>query len=116
MFRMKNEMIHEIKSNVRGGVGDLDFCHLFSEAELGGRASLIAVITLQPGDSIGHHSHDINGEVYLILTGKVIVEDDGVERELQVGDAAFCADGHTHSIRNHTDEPASFLALIMPDR
>ena len=36
--------------------------------------------------------------------------------DLNPGDAEFCADGHTHSIVNHTDEPATFLALIMADR
>ena len=116
MFHLKNDMNHEIKSNLRGGVGDLDFCHLFSGAELGGRADLFAVVTLQPGQSIGNHAHSPNGEAYLVLTGKVMVEEDGVEHELCVGDAEFCADGHTHAIRNHTDEVASFLALIMPDR
>ena len=45
-----------------------------------------------------------------------VVEEDGVEHELCVGDAEFCADGHTHAIRNHTDEVASFLALIINDR
>ena len=28
MFHRKSEMIHDIKSNLRGGVGDLDFCNL----------------------------------------------------------------------------------------
>ena len=36
--------------------------------------------------------------------------------DLHPGDAEFCADGHSHSIENHTDEPATFLALIMADR
>ena len=116
MFHLKNDMNHEIKSNLRGGVGDLDFCHLFSGAELGGRADLFAVVTLQPGQSIGTHPHSANGAAYLILSGSLTVTEDGVARILNPGDAEFCADGHSHSIENHTDEPASFLALIMPDR
>ena len=116
MFHLKNDMNHEIKSNLRGGVGDLDFCHLFSGAELGGRADLFAVVTLQPGQSIGTHPHTTNGEAYVVLTGSLTVIEDGVSRVLNPGDAEFCADGHTHSIENHTDEPATFLALIMPDR
>ena len=116
MFHLKTEMTTEIKSNLRGGVGDLQFLHLFSGAELGGRADMFAVVTLQPGQSIGEHPHSGNGEAYLILTGSATVTEDGVARILNPGDAEFCADGHTHSIVNHTDETATFLALIMKDR
>lgn len=116
MFHLKNEMNVEIKSKLRGGVGDLAFRHLFSGEELGGRADLFAIVTLQPGQSVGEHPHTANGEAYVILSGSATVTEDGESRVLQAGDAEFCADGHTHSIFNHTGEPATFLALIMKDR
>ena len=40
----------------------------------------------------------------------------GETRILGVGDAEFCADGHTHSIKNHTDKPMRFLAVIFPNK
>ena len=116
MFHLKNDMTTEIKSNLRGGTGDLQFRHLFSGEELGGRADLLACVTLRPGESVGEHPHVGNGEVYYVLSGAVTVTEDGESRVLQAGDAEFCADGHTHSIFNHTDEDARFLALIMKDR
>ena len=116
MFHLKHDMPVEIKSNLRGGVGDLQFRHLFSGEELGGRADLFAVVTLRPGESIGEHPHAGNGEAYLVLTGSVTVTENGESRVLNPGDAEFCANGHTHSVCNHTDEDATFLALIMKDR
>ena len=116
MFHYAKNMTCEYRENVRGGVGNLPFEHLFSAEELGGRAQMLAKVTLQPGQSIGEHPHVGNGEVYWVLSGAVMVAEDGVERELHAGDAEFCADGHTHAIRNHTTEPATFLALILPDR
>ena len=116
MFHLKNDMPVEIKSNLRGGVGDLAFRHLFSGQELGGRADLFAVVTLEPGQSIGEHPHAGNGEAYLVLSGQLTVTEDGEARILNPGDAEFRADGHTHSIFNHTGEQAAFLALIMKDR
>jgi len=116
MFHYASDMTVEIKSNLRGGVGDLPFRHLFSGAELDGRADLLAVVTLQPGEGVGEHPHNGNGEVYYILSGAATVTEDGIAKILQTGDSEFCADGHTHSIVNHTDEPATFLALIMKDR
>ena len=51
-----------------------------------------------------------------MLSGCATVTEDVEERVLQPGDAEFCADGHTHAIRNHTDAPAVFLAVIAKDR
>ena len=109
-------MTEEIRSNLRGGVGDLSFRHLFSQADLGSRANMLATVTLQPGESIGEHPHAGNGEVYYILSGEATVTEDGQPVILQAGDAEFCADGHTHSISNDTQAPVVFLALILPDR
>ena len=51
-----------------------------------------------------------------MLEGGATVTEDGETRLLGVGDAEFCADGHVHSIRNHTDRPMRFLAVIFPNR
>ncbi len=114
MIHRHSEMYSEPKTNVRGGVGSPVFCHLFTARELDGRADLLAAVTLQPGESVGVHAHTTNSELYYILAGSAMVEEDGVETELHAGDAEFCADGHTHGIRNHTDAPVTFLGLILP--
>ena len=116
MFQMKDEMATAVKHNIRGGDGSPSFRYLFSAEQLGSRAEMMAVITLQPGESVGVHPHDENAEVYCILEGATTVTEDGAARELHVGDAEFCADGHTHSIRNHTDAVTRFLAVILPNR
>ena len=53
MFQMKDEMQTAVKHNIRGGEGSPSFCYLFSAEQLGGRAEMMAVITLQPGESVG---------------------------------------------------------------
>lgn len=116
MFKKNDERHVEVRHNIRGGVGDPVSRHIFSSEELGGRAEMFTVMTLQPGESIGVHEHTANGEAYYILSGSLTVSDDDESRVLSAGDAQFCADGHTHAVRNHTDEPASFLALILPNR
>ena len=101
MFQMKDEMQTAVKHNIRGGDGSPSFRYLFSAEQLGNRAEMMAVITLRPGESVGVHPHETNGEAYYILEGAATVTEDGESRELHVGDAEFCADGHTHSIQPH---------------
>ena len=116
MYKMYDEMKVEVRHNLRGGAGDPVTRQIFSPEELGGRAEMFNIMTLPPGESVGEHGHVTNAEAYLVLSGSVTVTDDEESRVLNVGDAEFCADGHRHSIRNHTDAPASFLALILPNR
>ncbi len=116
MYKQISETETEIRSNVRGGSGDLAFRHLFTKDELGSRIDMMAEVTLEPGQSIGVHPHETNGEAYYVCQGSVTVTEDDESRILTVGDAEFCADGHTHSIRNHTDKAAKFLAVIASNR
>lgn len=116
MYKKSSEIKSDIRSNVRGGSGDVAFRHLFTQDELGGRIDLLAEITLEPGQSIGVHPHETNGEAYYICQGSVTVTEDDESRVLSVGDAEFCADGHSHSIRNHTEKIAKFLAVIVSNR
>lgn len=114
MLKRKIEMEHERKTKVWGGTGTLDICKVFTPRELGGRAKLFNVITLQPGDSIGLHKHVDDSEVYYVLQGELMVTDDRVEVVLQVGDAIFTSDGGTHRAENRTAQEAKMLAVVFP--
>lgn len=116
MIRRKQEQTRREKEQVQGGNGVVKFRDLFSPEELGARAQMCSVVTLEPGHSVGIHAHTENGEVYCVLEGTATVTEDGQEYTLHPGDAEFCADGHTHGIENRTSEPLRFLALILPNR
>ena len=53
MFKSYEMMQTDIKHNVQGGEGSPKFRHLFTPEELGNRGELLAVITLEPGESVG---------------------------------------------------------------
>ena len=67
---------------------------------------------LEPGASIGLHTHEDNSEVIYLLrgSGKVLM-DDGVERLLP-GQAHYCPMGHTHSLINDGDTTLEFLGIV----
>lgn len=114
MIKRKTEMEHEWKTGIGGGKGTLDLCKVFTPEELDGRANCFNVVTLQPGDSIGMHNHVTDAEVYYVLSGELMVNDNGTEALLKAGDAVFTADGDAHSAENCTDQEVQLLAVIFP--
>lgn len=67
---------------------------------------------LEPGASIGMHTHDTGCEIIYILqgTGKVII--DGGEEPVKAGICHYCPKGHAHSLVNDSDEELLFFAVV----
>ena len=49
MIRKNNEMIHEIRENMRGGAGTVKITNYVGKDEMHGKARLFAEILLEPG-------------------------------------------------------------------
>ena len=112
MIKRREEMHVTVRENMRGGHGAIQFTNLFEGDELD-KTRVFAVLTVQPGDSIGPHPHEGEGEAYVILDGAATVSEDGVDYILNAGDAEYCSGGHTHALLNHTDRPVSVLAIVI---
>ena len=72
------------------------------------------MFTIEPGRTIGLHSHDTNAEVYYVLEGEMVVVQDGEEHLVRAGDVVFTADGHSHSVENRSDRAVKMLEIIFP--
>lgn len=99
-----------------GGKGALLRRNILTQELVGGRASMITAITLQPGETIGVHAHTDSGEMYYVMDGTLTIFEDGIAHRMEVGDVEFCADGHTHGAENRSSMPATILAVVIPDR
>jgi len=113
MIKKAEQMVKEIKEQMRGGKGSVELTHVFMKDELKGKSRLFAKITLNPGCSIGPHQHVDEEEIFYILEGKALVDDDGVKREVAPGDAVLTGGGATHSIENIGDKPLVLMAVIL---
>lgn len=113
MIKKANEMMKEIREQMRGGKGEAEIIHMFQQDEYKGKARLFARINLEPGSSIGIHPHIDEEEIYYIVEGKGMVDDNGDKREVESGDAVLTGDGASHSIENTGDETLSFVAVIV---
>lgn len=115
MIRKKSETVTQVREGVQGGKGKGDFTTLVSPEELRGHGRLFSRIALEKGASIGEHDHTNDFEVYYILSGKGLVNDNGEEVVVEAGDVIYTADGAKHSIENIGDDVLDFLAVVLYD-
>lgn len=103
----------EVKSNLRGGNGDVEFRHILSPEELNGHGSMYAQVVLKPGCSIGWHQHVGNTEPYFILEGQgTFVDNDGSRVQVGPGDVCYIEVGESHAMENNSEDDLVFMALI----
>jgi len=112
MYRKKADQEVIVRSEVQKGKGDVVFRHFLKETDASA-GRMFAVVTLQPGDSIGNHSHAGECEAYYILKGRAKIIDNGEEYILEPDDMMLCKDGDSHGITNIDDTPLEFIALIL---
>lgn len=93
-------------SNFKGGEGNF-LLKSFSDEN-----NKILKGCLEPGATIGYHTHETSSEIIFILegTGKCIVEDG--EELLSKGDCHYCAKGRSHSLVNDGQENLVFYAVV----
>ncbi|PNT93333.1 cupin domain-containing protein [Clostridium thermosuccinogenes] len=113
MVKRGSEMIKEIKEQMRGGKGSVEITHIYKQDEMKGKARLFAKITINPGCSIGFHEHSDEEEIFYIIKGKGIFDDNGTKKEICAGDAAITGGGASHSVENTGNEPLEMLAVIL---
>lgn len=109
-----DQFIKDIRTNMRGGNGDVVIEHVQKEG-LPEKCRLIARITLEPGCSIGHHIHEKETEYYIMTKGVATVDDNGEKVEVVAGDVVITPDGMGHSIENTGNDTMEMIAVIILD-
>ena len=114
MVRRRSEMVSEVRERMRGGSGSVEILHVFRTEELRGRVRLVARLRLAQGASIGLHRHDSEEEIFYIIAGAGLVNDDGRVTRVKPEDATLTGGGASHSIENQQAEPLEIMAVILP--
>lgn len=68
--------------------------------------------TLEPGASIGLHTHEGSLEVIYIISGQGTAISEGETENLYAGDVHYCPDGATHTLVNTGHDKLVFIAVI----
>lgn len=113
MIRRNSDMPFEQIERFKGGAGTLVTRSMHGPEELKGYGRKFGFSVLNPGCSIGLHTHCGDSETYYIISGKGRYNDNGVWCEVGPGDMTYCDDGESHALECLGDEPLSFIALIL---
>jgi mannose-6-phosphate isomerase-like protein (cupin superfamily) len=114
MIKRNADMQKEVREKMREGTGSVEILHVFRKGELGGRTRLFARLRIPRGSSIGYHEHHGEEEVFFILSGRGLVNDNGVSTPVGPGDAVLTGAGTGHAIECTGDEPLELMAVILP--
>jgi len=113
MIKRNGSYRQDIRKEMRGGDGEILIQHIWEpEKELRSNTRMFAKLTVNPGCSIGTHSHDQEEEIFYILSGKAEFSDNGTVVTLAPGDTARTGGGESHSIRNIGTDPLELIAFI----
>ena len=107
------EMKSEVREGMRGGPGAVALCHLVTKENLPAKCRLFSVVTLEKGCGIGKHEHAAETEMYYVLQGEGVLDDNGTEKPFRKGDCNVCGNGAYHAVTNEKDEPLVFVAAIV---
>ena len=113
MIKRRADMTTRVVENVRGGNGHVTFLDLLKPDETLGKMRVCSLSTLEKGCSIGRHPHETDAEIYIILSGHAIVDDDGTITTVSAGDVVYTGGGAFHSLANEEDEPVTFYAMVI---
>ena len=111
----KEQLITLDKQNVAKGMGTLYGRFSFTRDMATKEQAIkeIGWMTLQKGASIGLHTHAVNEDSYIIISGEGIFTDGtGKETVVHAGDITIARPGQSHALRNEKDEPLVFLDVI----
>ena len=115
MISKKTSRDIDVRKGAEGGKGQIAMDKLNSEVIKPAKVRKFAHAKLEPGASVGYHTHYGESETFYILSGKALYSDNGTEKELVAGDVTFTPDGQGHSIENIGDSDLEFILLIVVD-
>ena len=98
---------------MKGGSGIVSVTDFVSKDDLNQKGRLFGKIRLEPGVSIGYHVHEGESELFYIMSGTAVYNDNGKEYEVSAGDTTIVTSGNGHGISNRSDSPVELVALIV---
>ena len=115
MIQNIHEIVPEIAQGVRDGNGTV-YAHKLLDAYPGSAIKSLGLVRLEPGATIGAHSHNGEEDFYYCISGSGIVVDNGIECSFTPGTLQITRDGETQAIRNTGETELVFLGALVANQ
>ena len=112
MIKKVHEIVPEVAEAVRGGAGSVS-AHKLLDLYPGSAIKSVGVVRLEPGASIGAHSHEGDEDFYYCLSGCGVVIDNGEEQPFTPGTLQITRSGETQALRNTGETELVFFAALI---
>jgi len=113
MIRKPSECSKEVRKNARGGDGEVTFAAIWKPGEeMKSHTRMYSKLILEPGCSIGPHTHENEEELFFVLKGTAETIDSGKPCVLHAGDSSLTRGGETHCLKNIGEDTLEVLAVI----
>ncbi|MEM8867341.1 MAG: cupin domain-containing protein [Verrucomicrobiota bacterium] len=102
----------EMAERVRDGIGKV-YAHKLVDFFPGSAIKSVGLVRLEPGASVGPHSHHGEEDFYFCISGNGVVEDNGEEKPFLPGTLQLTRHGETQAIRNTGETELVFLGALI---
>lgn len=101
-----NNIEEQALANFKGGEKELNARMFFDGL------NRVMIARLQPGATIGLHTHDTSSEIIFVTKGEGHVLYDGEMLPVKAGTVHYCPKGHEHSLINDSQSDLEFHAIV----
>ena len=114
MIKTKEELIREVAGNGKGGI-KLALTDLKKFPGVSDKLGMFSIAEVGYGEMVDYHVHEGDAELYYILEGTGLYDDNGEMKTVTPGTVTFTPSGSGHSIKNVGEGMLKFVALIIKD-
>lgn len=112
---MRKEDVNVTSEYNSAGEEKLFLSDLRNFPDINPKIHMYALAELKPGEEVEFHTHTDECEIYYILSGEAVYNDNGTEYNVKPGTVTHTPSGSGHGIRNTGSEMLEFMALIIRD-
>ena len=113
MIKRAKDLPFEVVAKRFGGKGEIAITRLLETDQFQGKGRLFAHNKIKPNSSIGLHQHTGDFEVFYILKGEGIADDNGSKSPVKAGDVVLTGNGESHSLENTGSADLEYIALVL---